>query len=123
MRIGTSIVVAAIGAILTFAVTDHISGVDLRMIGIILMIAGVLGLLLEIVFFAPRRRGVIATTASTYAATVTAPAVSAPVVSTPVAATPLVAAPPVEPASMVVADPRLGQHQAADSPEVPDQRR
>lgn len=77
MRIGTSIVVAAIGAILAFAVKDSFSGVDLRMIGIILMVAGALGLLLEVIFFAPRRR---VTSERTVSASTMAPAVAAPAV-------------------------------------------
>lgn len=56
MRLGTSIFLSAVGAILAFAVHQTVSGVDLRMIGIILMVAGVIGILLELAFFAPRRR-------------------------------------------------------------------
>ncbi|GAB7189351.1 hypothetical protein NUM3379_00570 [Kineococcus sp. NUM-3379] len=58
MRLGSAIVLIAIGAILAFAVTLDISGIDLSTVGWILMIVGVLGLVLEIAFFAPRRRRV-----------------------------------------------------------------
>lgn len=48
MGIGTSIFLIAIGAILRFAVSDAISGVDLAVVGLILMIAGVIGLLVSL---------------------------------------------------------------------------
>ena len=58
MGIGTSIFLLAIGAILSFAVTDAISGVDLTVIGYILMAAGALGLLISMLVInrAPRER-------------------------------------------------------------------
>lgn len=46
MGIGTSIFLLAVGAILTFAVQDAISGVDLATVGWILMGCGVVGLLI-----------------------------------------------------------------------------
>ena len=46
MTIGSSIFLIAVGAILRYAVTDSISGVDLTVIGLILMIAGVVGLVI-----------------------------------------------------------------------------
>ena len=46
MGIGTSIFLLAVGAILAFAVTDSISGVDLTVVGYILMAAGALGLII-----------------------------------------------------------------------------
>ena len=58
MGIGTSIFLIAVGAVLKFAVTDSISGVELATVGVILMVVGVLGLILS--FFwasaAARRR-------------------------------------------------------------------
>lgn len=54
MRIGSSIVLIAIGAILAFAVADVIDFVDLRLVGYILMGVGVLGLILSLVMNAPR---------------------------------------------------------------------
>ena len=55
MGIGTSIFLLAVGAILSFAVTDAISGVDLTTIGYILMAAGALGLIVSTVLLRPRR--------------------------------------------------------------------
>lgn len=54
MRIGSSIVLIAIGAILAFAVADVIDFVDLRLVGYILMGVGVLGLVISLVMNAPR---------------------------------------------------------------------
>ena len=51
MRIGASLSLLAIGAILAFAITDKISGVDLSVVGWILMAVGVLGLLLTLMFW------------------------------------------------------------------------
>ena len=58
MGIGTSIFLLAVGAILAFAVTDAISGVDLTVVGYILMAAGALGLLFSMLLAnrAPRDR-------------------------------------------------------------------
>lgn len=58
MGIGVGIFLAAIGAILTFAVGDNVEGVNMSAIGVILMIAGAIGVLLELMLFAPRRRAV-----------------------------------------------------------------
>jgi hypothetical protein len=44
MGIGASIFLLAVGAILTFAVSWTVQGVDLEAVGIILMIAGGIGL-------------------------------------------------------------------------------
>ena len=48
MGIGTSIFLIAVGAILKFAVTAHVSGVSLATVGTILMIVGVIGLLISL---------------------------------------------------------------------------
>ena len=58
MGIGTSIFLLAVGAILAFAVTDAISGVDLTVVGYILMAAGALGLIISMLVAnrAPRDR-------------------------------------------------------------------
>jgi hypothetical protein len=48
MGIGTSIFLIAVGAILRFAVTADISGLELSTVGLILMVVGVIGLLLSI---------------------------------------------------------------------------
>jgi hypothetical protein len=44
MTIGTSLFLIAVGAILKFAVTAHVAGVDLQTVGVILMIVGGVGL-------------------------------------------------------------------------------
>ncbi len=44
MTIGGAIIIGTLGAILRYAVSDSISGVDLQTIGLILMIAGAIGL-------------------------------------------------------------------------------
>ncbi|MEY2399187.1 MAG: hypothetical protein QOJ00_2361 [Actinomycetota bacterium] len=52
MGIGTSIVLFAIGAILRFAVTvNNPNGLDIHMVGNILMIVGVVGALLSLLFW------------------------------------------------------------------------
>jgi hypothetical protein len=56
MGIGASIFLLALGAILAFAVDFQISGLDINVIGWILMAVGVLGLVLTLVVWAPRRR-------------------------------------------------------------------
>jgi hypothetical protein len=50
MTIGTSIVLIAVGAILKYAVTAHVSGIDLQTVGTILMIVGILGLILSLIY-------------------------------------------------------------------------
>jgi hypothetical protein len=56
MGIGFSIFLLAAGAILTFAVHATVAGIDIRVVGVILMAAGALGLVLTMVVFTPRRR-------------------------------------------------------------------
>ena len=63
MSIAGAIFLAAVGAILYFAVDEEIAGINLDTVGIILMLAGALGLLLSLLFwssFSPwsRRRTV-----------------------------------------------------------------
>jgi Domain of unknown function (DUF6458) len=59
MPAGTSISLIAVGAILRYAVTATISGISLETVGLILMIAGAVGLLLSLLymFSANQRRG------------------------------------------------------------------
>ena len=62
MGIGFSIFLLAVGAILSFAVHATVAGIDIRVVGVILMAAGALGLVLTMVVFTPRRtRSVTAT--------------------------------------------------------------
>ena len=56
MGIGVSIFLIAVGAILTFAVDATVSGVSIQTVGVILMIAGALGLIVTLMIFGPRRR-------------------------------------------------------------------
>jgi hypothetical protein len=49
MGMGTSIFLIAAGAILRFAVTATVSGIDLATVGLILMIVGIVGLLISLV--------------------------------------------------------------------------
>ena len=55
MGIGVSIFLIALGAILTFAVHASVSGVSIATIGVILMIAGALGLIVTLLVWGPRR--------------------------------------------------------------------
>ena len=56
MGIGASIFLMAVGAILAFAVHASLSGVSIQLVGIILMIAGLIGLLTTLFILGPRRR-------------------------------------------------------------------
>lgn len=49
MYIGGSLVLLAVGAILAFAVEDRVSGIDLVMVGYILMAVGILGMVVSLV--------------------------------------------------------------------------
>jgi len=57
MGIGASIFLIAVGAILAFAVNASVQGLDLAVVGYILMIVGVLGLAMTLFIFGPRSRG------------------------------------------------------------------
>jgi hypothetical protein len=56
VTIGGSIALIVIGAILRFGITWHPAHVDLQVIGVILMIAGAVGLVIAAAFLAARRR-------------------------------------------------------------------
>ncbi|MFC0099044.1 DUF6458 family protein [Micromonospora marina] len=62
MGIGTSIFLIAVGAILTFALNASVGGIDLDVVGWILMAAGVLGLIMT-TLVRGRRRQVVTTDA------------------------------------------------------------
>jgi hypothetical protein len=62
MRLGTAIVLLALGAILTFALRVDVSGVDLQVVGWILMVVGALGIVLEVAVWGPRQRRRVTTT-------------------------------------------------------------
>jgi beta-lactamase regulating signal transducer with metallopeptidase domain len=48
MGIGTSLFLIAVGAILRWAVTGHVSGVNIHTVGLILLIVGIIGLLISL---------------------------------------------------------------------------
>lgn len=66
MGIGVSLILIAAGAILTWAVDATVSGVNIHAVGVILMVVGIIGLVLSLVFWSswggfgggpgPRRR-------------------------------------------------------------------
>lgn len=60
MGIGASIFLLAIGAILAFAVDVQTTGFDISIIGIILMVAGAVGLLMTVLIFGKRDRSGVA---------------------------------------------------------------
>jgi hypothetical protein len=62
MPLGTSIFLIAVGAILRYAVTATTSGISLPTVGLILMIVGIAGLVLSVLYmltWGPRRRAVV----------------------------------------------------------------
>ena len=72
MRIGGSLFLIALGAVLSFAVNKHVNGVNINTIGWILMIVGAIGLLVTFAWMSTRRRtdvvhrGPMGTTGTTY---------------------------------------------------------
>lgn len=65
MGIGINSFLMAVGAILTFAVNATVGGLNIKVVGVILMIAGAVGLILTLTFFAPRRRLTVTKTTGT----------------------------------------------------------
>jgi uncharacterized protein (DUF58 family) len=59
MGIGGSIFLLALGAILAFAVNAQVSGIDINVVGYVLMLAGLVGLIVTIWFWNSRRRTVV----------------------------------------------------------------
>jgi hypothetical protein len=58
MPLGTSIFLIAVGAILRYAVTTSVEGIELKTVGLILLIVGIVGLVLSVLYMAawvPRR--------------------------------------------------------------------
>jgi hypothetical protein len=62
MGIGGSIFLLALGAILAFAVNASISGIDINIVGWVLMAAGLVGLILTLWYWNSRRRTVVSQT-------------------------------------------------------------
>ena len=59
MGIGTSLLLIAVGAILRFAVTVTAKGFNIHTVGVILMVVGIVGLLISVLWmtmWADRRR-------------------------------------------------------------------
>jgi len=56
MGIGGSIFLLALGAILAFAVNADISGLDINVVGYVLMLAGLIGLVITLWYWNSRRR-------------------------------------------------------------------
>jgi fluoride ion exporter CrcB/FEX len=63
MALGTSLFLIAVGAILRYAVSDSVPGIDLPTIGLILMIVGIVGMLISLFMMTlwdrDRRRDVV----------------------------------------------------------------
>ena len=51
MGLGVSLFLIAIGLILWLAVTAEVSGIDINMVGLILVVVGAIGLLLSMIFW------------------------------------------------------------------------
>lgn len=56
MRIGASLLLIAVGAILKFAVTKQVSGINVGTVGVVLMIVGAIGLIITLILMTSRRR-------------------------------------------------------------------
>jgi hypothetical protein len=59
MGIGGSIFLLALGAILAFAVNAEFSGIDINVVGYVLMLAGLIGLIVTVWYWNSRRRTVV----------------------------------------------------------------
>ena len=51
MGLGVGLLLAAVGAVLAFAVNATVSGVDIHTIGWILLIVGIIGIVLSMIFW------------------------------------------------------------------------
>jgi Domain of unknown function (DUF6458) len=51
MGIGVSIFLIAVGAVLAFAVNAEVSGLDIQVVGWILLVVGAIGILLSLLFW------------------------------------------------------------------------
>jgi uncharacterized protein DUF6458 len=61
MPLGTSIFLITVGAILRYAVTASVSGISIKTVGLILMIAGAIGIVLSLIYMVVwRPRGRVA---------------------------------------------------------------
>ena len=55
MTVGTSIFLIAVGAVVRYALSFSVSGVSRPVIGLILIIAGIVGLVLSLIYMATAR--------------------------------------------------------------------
>ena len=51
MGIGVSLILIAVGAILAWAVNVEVSGVDIQVVGVILLVVGAIGALMSLIFW------------------------------------------------------------------------
>ena len=51
MGISVSLILVAAGAILTWAVSASVSGIDIHTVGVILLVVGIVGILVSLVFW------------------------------------------------------------------------
>ena len=51
MGLGVGILLAAVGAVLAFAVTKNVNGVNIHTVGWILLIVGIIGVALSMIFW------------------------------------------------------------------------
>jgi membrane-bound ClpP family serine protease len=59
MRIGTSLLLIAVGAILRFAVEANADGFNIQTAGLILIVVGAVGLVLSLFFLSQARRDTV----------------------------------------------------------------
>jgi len=69
MGIGVGLILIAVGAIMAFAVDVSTNGFNINTVGWILMIVGVVGILVDLLIFMPRRRVTSVDTTTTAAPT------------------------------------------------------
>lgn len=84
MRLGASLLLIAVGAILKFAVTKHFNGLDVQTVGVILLIIGLAGLVFELIMWGTRRRTTVVSSAAYGVPAAPYVAQGTPVVGTPV---------------------------------------
>jgi hypothetical protein len=61
MGIGAGLFLIALGAIFAFAVTVDLQGINLQAVGWILMFVGVVGILISVFYWGPRKRATTTT--------------------------------------------------------------
>ena len=61
MRIGASLFLIAVGAILKWAITKQFSGINVQAVGVILLVIGIVGLAIDLVVWQVRRNRTVVT--------------------------------------------------------------